>query len=187
MTNNTDGVDVRGAMPSVFWEWVDRQSRHLFIMPAVIMILVFSIFPLIASAILALSRMRLRAGGYQIRFVGFANFKKQILGSEQFHFLGTFGSFSLLAWAFTIGVAALLLWWLLRYLRGPVWWLGLIGRLITGVGAECAQGDGGSSGWAPGGGSHLGSVDSVGLKCYSRRLQYLPLRWSDLRKSVGFP
>ncbi len=131
MTNNTDGVDVRGAVPSVFWEWVDRQSRHLFIMPAVIMILVFSIFPLIASAILALSRMRLRAGGYQIRFVGFANFKKQILGSEQFHFLGTFGSFSLLAWVFTIGVAALLLWWLLRYLRGPVWWLGLIGRLIT--------------------------------------------------------
>lgn len=100
-------------------------------MPTVIMILVFSIFPLIASGILALSRMRLRAGGYQIRFVGFANFKKQILGSEQFHFLGTFGSISLLGWAFTLGVAGLLFWWLLRYLRGPVWWLGLIGRLIT--------------------------------------------------------
>ena len=53
------------------------------------------------------------------------------MGSEQFHFLGTFGSISLLGWAFTIGVGALLLWWLLRYLRGPVWWLGLIGRLIT--------------------------------------------------------
>ena len=44
-------------------EWFDHQSRRLFIMPAVIMILVFSIFPLIASAILALSRVRLRAGG----------------------------------------------------------------------------------------------------------------------------
>ncbi len=131
MTKSTDGIDARGAMPSVFSEWVDRQSRHLFLMPAVIMILVFSIFPLIASAMLALSRMRLRAGGYHIRFVGTANFEKQISGSEQFHFLGTFGSIGLLGWAFTIGVAALLLWWLLRYLRGPVWWPGMIGRLIT--------------------------------------------------------
>lgn len=131
MTNTIGGIGARRAMPSIFSEWLDHQSRHIFIMPAVIMILVFSIFPLIASAILALSRIRLRAGGYTVRFVGFANFKKQILGSEQFHFLGTLESISLLGWAFTIGVAALLLWWLLRYLRGPVWWLGLIGRLIT--------------------------------------------------------
>ena len=54
------------------------------------MILMFSIFPLIASAILALVRVRLRAGGYDIRFVGLANFEKQLFGSEQFHFLGTF-------------------------------------------------------------------------------------------------
>ena len=59
-------------------------------MPAVIMILVFSIFPLIASAILALSNVRLKAGGYNIRFVGLANFEKQLFGSEQFHFLGIF-------------------------------------------------------------------------------------------------
>ena len=131
MTNTTDGIDVQRSMSSVFSEWLDRQSRHLFIMPAVIMILVFSIFPLIASAILALSQVRLRAGGYNVRFVGFANFKKQIFGSEQFHFLGTFGSISLLGWAFTIAVGALLIWWLLHYLRGPVWWLGLIGRLIA--------------------------------------------------------
>jgi multiple sugar transport system permease protein len=131
VTNTTDGIDVQRSMSSVFSEWLDRQSRHLFIMPAVIMILVFSIFPLIASAILALSRVRLRAGGYNVRFVGLANFKKQIFGSEQFHFLGTLGSISLLGWAFTIALGALLIWWLLHYLRGPVWRLGLIGRLIA--------------------------------------------------------
>ena len=75
-------------------EWFDRHSGRLFIMPAVIMILVFSIFPLIASAILALSRVRLAAGGYDIRFVGLANFEKQFFGSEQFHFLGTFDAIS---------------------------------------------------------------------------------------------
>ena len=112
-------------------EWLDRQSRGLFIMPAVIMILIFSIFPLIASAILALSRVRLRASGYEVRFVGLDNFEKQLFGSEQFHFLGTFGTVSPLGWAFTAAVGLLLAWWLVRYLRGPVWLPGLIGRLIT--------------------------------------------------------
>ena len=112
-------------------EWLDQQSRRLFVAPAVIMILVFSIFPLIASAILALSNVRLKAGGYNIRFVGLANFEKQLFGSEQFHFLGTFETISPLGWAFTVAVGALLVWWLLRYLRGPVWLPGLIGRLIT--------------------------------------------------------
>jgi multiple sugar transport system permease protein len=112
-------------------EWLDRQSRGLFIMPAVIMILVFSIFPLIASAVLALSRLRLRAGGYDLRFAGLDNFEKQFFGSEQFHFLGTFDGISPLGWAVTVSAALLLLWWLVRYLRGPIWIPGLIGRLIT--------------------------------------------------------
>ncbi|MEZ5933614.1 MAG: sugar ABC transporter permease [Alphaproteobacteria bacterium] len=114
-----------------FGEWFDRQSRHLFIMPAVIMILIFSIFPLIASLILALSRVRLRGGGYNIRFVGLANFEKQIFGSEQFHFLGTFKGMSVLGWAVTVIVGALLVWWLITYVRGKVWVPGLIGRLLT--------------------------------------------------------
>ena len=118
----------RGARLS---EWLDLQSRRLFVAPAVIVILVFSIFPLIASAILALSQVRLRAGGYTIRFVGFANFEKQLFGSEQFHFLGTFETISPLGWAFTIAVGALLVWWLVRYLRGPIWLPGLLGRIIT--------------------------------------------------------
>ncbi|MEM7024225.1 MAG: sugar ABC transporter permease [Pseudomonadota bacterium] len=112
-------------------EWFDHHARTLFILPAVIMILVFSIFPLIASAILALSRVRLRAGGYNISFVGLANFEKQIFGSEQFHFLGTFTTISPLGWVFTVAVGALLAWWLVRYLRGPIWIPGLIGRMVT--------------------------------------------------------
>ena len=112
-------------------EWLDKQSANLFIFPAVIMILIFSIFPLIASAIIALSRVRLKAGGYNIRFVGLANFEKQIFGSEQFHFLGTFASISVFGWLFIGGVAALLIWWLVRYCRGKVWVPGLIGRLVT--------------------------------------------------------
>jgi multiple sugar transport system permease protein len=112
-------------------EWLDQQSGRLFILPAVLMILVFSLFPLIASAILALSRVRLRAGGYDVHFVGLDNFEKQLFGSEQFHFLGIFGAISALGWAVTIAVGALLAWWFFCYLRSPVWLPGLAGRLVT--------------------------------------------------------
>jgi len=112
-------------------EWFDHHARTLFILPAVLMILVFSIFPLIASAILALSRVRLGAGGYRVRFAGFANFEKQLFSSEQFHFLGTFEGISPLGWGFMVVAGLLLAWWLFRYLRGPIWIPGLIGRMIT--------------------------------------------------------
>ena len=115
-------------------EWFDRQSRSLFVMPAVVMILIFSIFPLIATFILSLSRVRLRGGGYRIRYVGTRNYEKQIFGSEQWHFLGTFEGVSVLGWIVTAAVAGLLAWWLVRYFQGRtgrVSAVGSIGRLIT--------------------------------------------------------
>ncbi len=123
-----------GASPAIsggFSEWLDRHSRQLFITPAVVMILIFSIFPLIASLIIAFSRIRLRGGSYQVRFVGFRNFEKQFFGSEQFHFLGTFNSISMIGWMVTIAAGIGLLWWLVRYVRTQFWWLGFVGRLIT--------------------------------------------------------
>lgn len=112
-------------------EWIDQRAGTFFITPAVVMILIFSIFPLVASLVIAVSRVKLRAGGYQVRFVGERNFTKQIFGSEQFHFLGTFKDISLLGWAVMIVAGAGLAWWLIRYVRERFWWLGFIGRLLT--------------------------------------------------------
>jgi multiple sugar transport system permease protein len=95
------------------------------------MILIFSIFPLVASLVMAFSRIRLRAGGYKVSFVGTRNFEKQFFGSEQFHFLGTFGDVSMLGWGTMAVAAAVLVWWLYTYVRRQFWWLGFIGRLIT--------------------------------------------------------
>ena len=115
-------------------EWFDRQSRSLFVMPAVVMILVFSIFPLIATFILSLSRVRLRGGGYTMRYVGTRNYEKQLFGSEQWHFLGITEGVSVLGWIVTAVVAGLLAWWLVRYFQGRtgrVSVVGSVGRLIT--------------------------------------------------------
>lgn len=112
-------------------EWTDRHARRLFITPAVVMILIFSIFPLVASLVLAFSRVRLRAGSYQIRFVGFDNFERQLFGSEQFHFLGTFTRIAPLGWAFALLATAAVLWWLVRYARARFTVVGFLGRLVT--------------------------------------------------------
>ena len=64
----------------------------MFILPAVLVILAFSIFPLLVSLYLSLSRFRLAPGGYELRFAGLANYKKLLVGSEQWHFLGSFGA-----------------------------------------------------------------------------------------------
>ncbi len=114
-----------------FSEWLDQQSSTLFITPAVLLILIFSIFPLVASLIIAFSRFRLRAGSYQVRWVGFRNFEKQFFGSEQFHFLGTFKGMSLFGWVVAIAVGIALVYWLYRYCRRQFWWLGFIGRIIS--------------------------------------------------------
>ena len=113
------------------FDWIDRHSAQVFIWPAVIMILVFSIFPLVASLIMALSRIRFRGGTYNVRFVWFQNFEKQLFGSEQFHFLGTFSGLGLLGWAVGLAVTLLVAWLAIGYLRGPVTAVGLVGRLFT--------------------------------------------------------
>lgn len=130
---NRPGILPAGPLEPGGWSaWFDRHARLIFIMPAVVMILIFSIFPLIASLIIALSRVRLKAGGYQIRFVAWKNFEKQFFGSEQFHFLGTFTSISILGWLLLSAVGLWLIWWLIAHVRrGRVWWLGLVGRVIT--------------------------------------------------------
>jgi multiple sugar transport system permease protein len=112
-------------------EWLDRRASAVFIMPAVLVILAFSIFPLLVSLYLSLARFRLAPGGYELRFAGLANYKKLLLGSEQWHFLGRFGALSALDWLIVVAVVGGLCWWLFRYLaRDRVWLLGLAGRLV---------------------------------------------------------
>lgn len=119
-------------LPGGRWgEWLDQQSDRLFITPAVVLILIFSIFPLVASLVIAFTRIRVRAGGYQVRWVGFKNFSKQFFGSEQYHFLGTFTGISALGWVVITLVSAGLVWWLVRFCLTKFWWLGFIGRLIS--------------------------------------------------------
>ncbi len=122
-----------GVVPRVsLGEWVDRHAGRLMVLPAVIILLCFAIFPLIISAYLALSRFAIAPGGFTLKFIGLANFRKLLVGSQQYHLLGTFGAFGAFEWSLLALVALGVLYTLARYLLGGrVTVVGLSGRLIA--------------------------------------------------------
>jgi len=113
---------------------LDRSAGSVFILPAVLVILGFSIFPLLASLYVSLSRLSFSEGGVDLKFVGLDNYAKLIVGVDQTHFLGVVGpitpvSIAVLAAAY--GLLALLLY---RYITGPNRTAGgLVGRVISAV------------------------------------------------------
>jgi multiple sugar transport system permease protein len=115
---------------------LDLHAPAVFIMPAVLVVLAMSIFPLLLSAYLSLSRFRFVRGGFELKFIGLLNYRKLLFGSEQFHFLGTFGELSAAGWA-ALGIgAALLIALLVRYVRGEA--STLMGLLLRAVAAASA-------------------------------------------------
>jgi multiple sugar transport system permease protein len=113
-------------------ERLDRHSGRIMVLPAVIILLCFAIFPLIVSAYLALSRFALAPGGFTLKFIGLTNFRKLLVGSQQYHFLGTFGALGAFEWTLLALVALGLLFLLARYaLSGEITVIGLVGRLIS--------------------------------------------------------
>jgi multiple sugar transport system permease protein len=112
-------------------QWIDRHSGRLMVLPAVIILLAFAIFPLIVSAYLSLSRFALAAGSFKLTFIGTYNFQRLLVGAQQYHFLGAMKPFGPVEWIllglFALAMALILL----RYARREFTVLGFLGRLIT--------------------------------------------------------
>ncbi len=101
--------------------WADRQAGAVLVLPAILVILVLSIFPLLFSLYLSLSRFQPVSGGFRIHFVGLLNYRKLFLGSEREHFLGRLGESGLIGWLAFVVLAAIGLVLLWRSLRtGPL-------------------------------------------------------------------
>jgi multiple sugar transport system permease protein len=122
----------QGAVHSSWAERLDRYSGSIMVLPAVVVLLCFAIFPLIISAYLALSRFALAPGGFTLKFIGLTNFRKLLTGSQQYHLLGTFGAPGSLQWAIMALAATGLIVLLARYLlSGRLTIVGLAGRLLA--------------------------------------------------------
>ncbi|HZF35930.1 MAG TPA: sugar ABC transporter permease [Candidatus Angelobacter sp.] len=116
-----------------FMTWADRVSPAAFIMPAVLVILALSIFPLIVSVYLSLARVKFEKGGVTVTFIGLLNYKKLLFGTQQFHLIGTLMPITPLGWTFVSIAVALLALWLVTTARHGVASIGLVGRLLVAV------------------------------------------------------
>jgi multiple sugar transport system permease protein len=114
---------------------VERLAAPIFLLPAVLALVFLSIFPLIASLYVSLTRFKIAPGGFTLPFVGLDNYKKLFLGSEQTHFLGAFAPSTAATWiVFGIIVIALAMF-LARYLwNARVSAGGLTGRIFLALG-----------------------------------------------------
>ena len=86
----------------------ERFAPAAFILPAVLVVLFVSIFPLILSLFLSLSRLRFQSGGLELQFVGLDNYRKLLLGNEQKVLFGVLSEPSPFGWAILVFTAALL-------------------------------------------------------------------------------
>ena len=113
----------------------ERLSRSSFLWPAVLALLFLSIFPLIVSLYLSLTRFDLGKGGFKLTFIGLANYRKLLFGSERTHFLGLFAPSGPWHWLIFGLVVVALAVFVVRYLRsGAISFGGLLGRILLVVG-----------------------------------------------------
>ena len=111
----------------------DRLAPAVFILPAVLVVLAMSIFPLIVSLYLSLTRFKLGKGGFSFDFIGLQNYRKLLFGSQQFHLLGKLEPLSPFAWVFVALVAFFGLRLVWRGIRQGSSIAGIIGRVAIAV------------------------------------------------------
>ena len=104
--------------------------RAAFIWPALLAILFVSIYPLLASLYISLSRLKLVRGGFEFRFVGLDNFRELLVGGEQGNFLGVLGPLGPVGWAVMAAGVALLGWGLVRAWRSGASVAGMVFRVL---------------------------------------------------------
>lgn len=123
--------DQRGRAERSLSAWLERKAGLVFLLPAVGVMLGFAIFPLLGSLYTSLIRLRFSGGQTELGFVGLANYRRLLVGSEQAHLLGRGGDASWM-WAVLLFLALLLAWGLVRrYRRGQATGWSMAGGVLA--------------------------------------------------------
>ncbi len=113
----------------------EKWSSMTFLMPAVLALLFLSIFPLLASFYLSLSRFKFSRGGFELEFIGLKNYQELLVGNEQTRFLGLFGPLTFAQWIIFFMIVAVVVLFIVQYFRrSAISIAGIIGRFILALG-----------------------------------------------------
>ncbi len=119
--------------PRTLSERLERAAPAVFILPAVLIVLSLSIFPLILSLYLSMSRLKFGVGGLTLDFVGFDNYRKFLFGNEQKVLVGVLATPTIAGWLVLGAIAFWLMRGLALALRAGATAGALIGRLVNGA------------------------------------------------------
>jgi multiple sugar transport system permease protein len=109
-------------------------ARWLFIWPTVLFILFLSLFPLVASLALSLSKLAFRQGSVDLEWIGFSNYQELLVGLDATHFLGDLEAPNLLGWTILVATIVVTAYAWTRAVRsGQVGPFGLVLRLFAGL------------------------------------------------------
>ncbi len=114
-------------------DWPARQATTSFVLPAVLLLFFLSIFPLLVSAYLSLTRFQFVPGGFALRWVGLANYGKLLVGIEQSHFLGVPKPPTVVGWLLFGLAASVLLLFAVRGITSASGRRGVVGRAAFAV------------------------------------------------------
>ncbi len=96
----------------------DQLAGTAFVLPAILVILLLSILPLVLSLWISLSRLTFEKGGATLTFIGLDNYDKLLRGINRVDFLGLLVEPTPLTWLTVVAVGMLQLWLFYRYARG---------------------------------------------------------------------
>src|SRR6266487_2617760 len=132
---NTESEEHQSSRLHTFSGMTERLAESVFLLPSVLALLFLSIFPLITSLYVSLSRFKIAKGGFTLTFVGLQNYKKLFIGSEHTHFLGFFAPSTPMTWiVFAIIVIALAVFLARYFMREKISAGGIVGRILLTVG-----------------------------------------------------
>lgn len=124
-----------GTMFATLAQTAERLAGSAFILPSVLALLFLSIFPLVASLYLSLTRFKIARGGFELTFIGLDNYRKLLFGSEGAHVLGHFVPTTPGRWLFFGVVVVTLIVFVIRDLRGSTASVaGVVGRGLAVIG-----------------------------------------------------
>ncbi len=97
---------------------LNDRSRYVLLLPAILIVLLLSVFPLLLSIYTSLSRIKFVKGGFEVTYIGTKNYKKLLEGSGQRRFLGRVDDPTTLGLDRPFYFSRRDIYWLFRYLTG---------------------------------------------------------------------
>jgi len=95
--------------------WQQNATKQVLLLPAILLVLSLSIFPLVVSLYLSMSQVQFVKRSFEITWVGFANYASLLSGNYQREFLGRVDPLGIPEWIVLALFTVFMVWMLYRY------------------------------------------------------------------------